>query len=94
MICTVTDRGWGEECGKPDEREINSSGSPESEYNLESNCYLKWVLKDEEESIRYIKMYRKKMSGRENSVAKSLEAGECYSNCVCVCVCVCVYACV
>ena len=30
------------------------------------------------------------MSGRGNSVAKSLKAGECYSNCVCVCVCVCV----
>ena len=27
------------------------------------------------------------MSGRGNSVAKSLGAGECYSNCVCVCVC-------
>ena len=29
------------------------------------------------------------MSGRGNSIAKSLKAGECYSNCVCVCVCVC-----
>ena len=64
MICTVTDRG-AEECGKPDEREINSSGSPESEYNLESNCYLKWVLKDEEESIRYIKMWEENVRQRE-----------------------------
>ena len=33
------------------------------------------------------------MSGRGNSVAKSLKAGECYSNCVCVCLCVCVCVC-
>ena len=30
------------------------------------------------------------MSGRRNSIAKSLEAGKCCSSCVCVCVCVCV----
>ena len=58
-------RQGAEECGKPDEREINSSGSSESEYNLESNCYLKWVLKDEEKSIRYIKMWEEDVRQRE-----------------------------